>query len=190
MFQKFTQFLHLLLILLFVKLQPIAFSVQNHSAVFAGGLQQKDNLLEKAQDSYYAADFNKTINLIREFLKNESITKSNRVTAYSLLAKTFVAKNDTSTAKGVIRNILKLEPGFAPTLEQEKPSYVNLVSSVRRKESRSKTKTQTVAMKSGKTKWLWIGAGGAAAAIIVAAVLSNGTDGKSKSLPKPPPFPN
>ena len=188
MFQKFTQFLHLLLILLSVNLQPMAFSVQNHSAVFAGGLQQKDNLLEKAQDSYYAADFNKTINLIREFLKNESITKSNRVTAYSLLAKTFVAKNDTSTAKGVIRNILKLEPGFAPTLEQEKPSYVNLVSSVRREEFRPKT--QTVIIKSGKTKWLWIGAGGAAAAIIGAAVLSNSNDSKSKSLPKPPPFPN
>ncbi len=159
------------------------------SAAFAVPADDSNpNLLKKAETHYHRGEFNETQTLIRRFLKNDSVSKPERVKAYTLLSKTFIAQNKTASAKEIIRKIFAVNPAYHPTLEQEKPSYIKLVDAVRTELKPKKAVAQT----SHSNTLLWAGAGSAAALAILIGVLISGDngDGSSHTLPKPPEFPN
>jgi hypothetical protein len=91
-----------------------------------------------------------------------------------------------------VRRILELDSSFKPTIEQEKPDFVNLVAEIRRENVRAAERSQ----QNRNRKWVYIGAGGAAAAAVLVLVAtaggsSNGEDNNKfgNPLPEPPSFP-
>lgn len=159
-----------------------------NAKVQAAALEGISENLEQAQKYYIKGQFEKTVEMIHLFLKNDAPDKNGKLKAYALLAKTFIAKNEPETAKEIIRKILDLEPDYQPTLEQEKPSYVNLVDTVRAEFKPNVAATQAE-KSSFKINWLWVGSGATAAAVVGAVILSKNNNGKSDALPKPPPLP-
>ncbi len=160
------------------------------STVFAASNQDNGkDLLKKAQARYHQGEFDQTLQLIRQFLQTDSISKPQRILAYSLLSKTFIAQQKIDSAKEVVHKIFALNPAYHPTLEQEKPSYVHLVDAVR--DEIKPKKAESSVKKTKHNTLLWAGTGGAVTfAIILGIVLSRGADnGKSHTLPKPPAFP-
>lgn len=163
-------------------------NIQFSTAFAASNQDTGSDLLKKAQTHYHQGEFDKTLKLVGQFLQYDSISKPQRIQAYSLLSKTFIAQQKTDSAKEMVRKIFSLNPAYHPTLEQEKPSYIHLVDAVR-DEFKPKA-TKATAKKTKHSTLLWAGAGGAVTfAIILGVVLSGGDNGKSHPLPKPPAFP-
>jgi hypothetical protein len=144
--------------------------------------------LDQAEDHYYDGEFEITINLVNQCLKQQSLSNEDQLRSYKILARTYLAKDDTILARDNIRIILKLDPAYQPTIEEETPKYVNLVSEVRAEQEQLAASAVTA----GISSWWFIGAGGVAAVAIIAIVASGGDDNQGNedpSLPKPPDFP-
>jgi hypothetical protein len=116
------------------------------------------------------------------------LSNEDQLRSYKILARTYLAKDDTILARDNIRIILKLNPAYQPTIEEETPKYVNLVSEVKAEQEQLAASAVTA----GISSWWLIGAGGVAAVAIIAIVASGGDDNQGNedlSLPKPPDFP-
>lgn len=176
------------LILAFFHLQVIFLIPQGNSGLYASDQSGCSERLDQAEEFYYDGDFDKTIEIVNQCLQEQSISNNDRTRAHTLLARTYLAKENIQTAKENVRIILKLEPEYQPTIEQETPKFVNLVTEVR-KEQEQLAATEAA---SGISSWLLIGAGSVAAVAIIAIVASGSGDEKgtqNTSLPKPPDFP-
>ena len=176
------------LILAFFHLQVIFLIPQGNSGLYASDQSGCSERLDQAEEFYYDGDFDKTIEIVNQCLQEQSISNNDRTRAHTLLARTYLAKENIQTAKENVRIILKLEPEYQPTIEQETPKFVNLVTEVR-KEQEQLAAAETA---SGISSWLLIGAGSIAAVAIIAIVASGSGDeaGVQKTaLPKPPNFP-
>ncbi len=159
---------------------------------FSGKLTAAENQLStkqinEAEESYYNGEFEKAIELVNLSLSDPQLQKPDQVKAYTILARIYVAKDELNPAKENIRKILRIDPNYQPTIEQETPIFVSLVSQVKKEESNKKA----VPAKSGMKKWLLLGAGGAAAAAVIVLVANGGKEKGSESnpLPEPPSFP-
>ncbi len=176
------------LILAFFHLQVIFLIPQGNSVLYASDQSGCSDRLDQAEEYYYDGDFDKTIEIVNQCLQEQSISNNDRTRAYTILARTYLAKEDIQTAKENVRIILKLKPEYQPTIEQETPKFVNLVAEVR-KEQEQLAATEAA---SGISSWLLIGAGSVAAVAIIAIVTSGSGDEQgtqNTSLPKPPDFP-
>jgi hypothetical protein len=141
--------------------------------------------LTQAEESYYNGEFDKTIAYVRECLNDPELSEELTIRAYTILARTYLAKNDSTMAKENVNKILEADPTYQPTIEQETPRYVNLVDDVR-------TERAALQTDSAISSWVWIGAGSAAAVAIIAIIASSGDDHgttAAQPLPKPPDFP-
>lgn len=179
----------LYMILAFFYLQVICMMPDNRYSLLASDQPTTcADRLDEAEELYYDGEFDKTIQIVNHCLQQESLPKKIQVRSYSILARTYLAKEDTIKTEDNIRIILKLEPSYQPTIEQETPKYVKLVAEVRKEQD------QLAAAEAGTgiSSWLLIGAGGAAAVAIIAIVASGSSDEngtQETSLPKPPDFP-
>ncbi|GEM_PF-2029349 len=166
----------------------------NNFSVFAQDTQTCVSQLNQAEDDYYNGAFDASIRIIKECLKKATLKKEERIKAYTILARIFMAKNKKEGAKKIIRKILNLDPGYRPTIEQERPAYVNLVAEERktlRVTAAASNKKKAVAHKNNK-KWYWYSAGGAAGIAIIAIIAggqSKHKPGNNSTLPQPPGFP-
>ncbi len=165
---------------------PVAFS--QNARVQALSVTQK---LDSAEHHYYNREFQKAIEMVNICLMQTPGEKGNQIRAYHLLARIYLAQEDAVRASENIGKILNLEPQFQPTIEQDTPQFVALVSEVKAEHRPLAPKTR----KRGIKKWIWIGAGSVAtAAIIVLVANRNGKDVEkvipvTEPLPEPPSFP-
>ncbi len=176
------------LILAFFHLQVIFLTPQGNSALYASDQSGCSERLDQAEEYYYDGDFDKTIEIVNQCLQEQSISNNDRTRAHTILARTYLTKEDIRTAKENVRIILTLEPEYQPTIEQETPKFVNLVAEVR-KEQDQLAATEAA---SGISSWFLIGAGSVAAVAIIAIVASGSGDKavvQKTALPKPPNFP-
>ncbi len=178
------------LILAILHLQLYTLIPGNCNILLAGDQIDCSEKLDQAEEHYYDGEFEQTIKIVNLCLQEQSLPLELQVRSYTILARTYLAKGDTILTKDNIRIILKLDPSYQPTIEQETPKFVNLVQEVR-KEVTQKAITNELL---GINKWLVIGAGGLAAVAIIAVVVSgsgSGDDqnGNKTTLPEPPDFP-
>jgi len=178
-------FYFLAALLNFLVIEPI---VLPQYSLVASNEQTCEGNLELAENNYYDGNFEETIRLIRECLKDTDLKKSERIRAYKILSRTMLAQNNSVTAKEIINKIFDLEPEFQPTIEQETPQFVTTVNEVKNERQKKSIKQE----ESGSNVWYWI-AGGAATAAVVAILFidPNGDDPQveSNTLPEPPKFP-
>ncbi len=145
-------------------------------------------ILDKAEEFYYNAEFNKAVDLIRQCFKEPQLTRNNKLRAYRLLTRIFLAKNENDKAEKIARKMLQADPAYTPTIEREKPDYIKLINDLK-SELTPKT-TVTEPPKKSSKKWIWIGAGAAVVLGTTAIILSGGNkDTQNNKLPDPPQFP-
>ncbi|MFC2088942.1 hypothetical protein ACFLSX_05010 [Calditrichota bacterium] len=189
--QKKSPLLIVYLVLALMYLQVLMPVFSEYHSLIAAQNQVCTDALDQAEEYYYEGKFDQTIDLVMQCLK---MTKDNtvKVRAYTILLKTFIAKDNTKSAKEMVNKILDINANYTPTLEQERPGLVNLVVEVKKERE---TSQKTVKPKeSGSNTWLWIGAGGV---VVIGAVallaLGGGGDEKpeeqSNTLSTPPAFP-
>jgi len=149
-------------------------------------------ILDQAQQLYYEGKFTESVNLIKSCLTSEGITKDQRIQAYKILSQVALARGNEDQANEIIRQILKLDPDYLPTIEQEPPKFVELVATVRQqgkvieKESGENNKIF------GLSKWVFY-PGAAVVAGVGAYFIINGDDGKKNGDPElaqPPDWPD
>ena len=159
-----------------------------HSECYASDEISCSVHLNQAEEFYYDGEFDKAIELVNQCLKNKSLSKTELKRSYTILARTYLSQNDTIRAKENIKNVLKLDSSYQPTIEEEKPKFVNLVAEIRQEQEQLADNTRS----SGITSWLLIGAGGMAAAVVI-AILTSQESSKNRTqdtpLPEPPDFP-
>lgn len=159
--------------------------------LFAGQLDQSDcqKILDKARNLYYEGRFDESVNLVRSCIASEEITKDERRQAYKILAQIALARNDKDKARNAVRRLLQIDPDYKPTIEQETPSYVELVESVRAemdsKVSHESHKAEIKEDKKGISKW-WYYSAGAVVAGSAYFLLSKDGNKKDEPLKEPP----
>jgi hypothetical protein len=153
--------------------------------LLAGELSSCDENLKQAEESYFTGNFEQATKLINNCLRETGISDEHREKAYIILTRISLAEGDIQTSRQYIEIILKINPGYQPTIEEETPKFVNLVSEI--KAAIGKTKSD----KSGFNKWILIGAGGVATTAIILLVTAKGgnNDIQDNKLAEPPPFP-
>ena len=162
--------------------------ISNTVSLYAAATTSCNDLLNQADEFYFNAKFDKAIGLIRQCIKNPNLKKSDRLRAYQILTRIFLAKNEKDKATKIAIKVLEIEPDYQPTIEKEKPDYIELISSLRT------IQTQKIAEKEkpkqDSKKWWWIGGGAVIALGITAMIIgSGGNEEENKSLPEPPKFP-
>lgn len=182
-----TGFISLYLIPALLYLQTIWFLPDNNQSLFADQGNTSIHLLDLAEESYYNGEFEETISLVKQCLADTSLNKENRKRANIILARTYLARGEQEFAMEAILNILQVDPAYRPTIEEEKPQYVNLVKEVRAAFEKPSAETT----KSSLNKWLYVGASAVAAtAIIIIAGSGKSEEGTATNpLPEPPGFP-
>jgi len=148
--------------------------------------------LDQAEESYYNGDLDPAILLVRQCLEDPSISKDTRVRAYKILARCHLAQDKLDLAKKAISLILQLEPNYQPTLEEESPRFVDLVTEIRAEQAQLRATQEST----GTTPWIWIGAGGVAAVAVIVIVATgsggeenNNTTNTRQPLSPPPALP-
>jgi len=145
--------------------------------------------LDQAEENYYNGDLDQSISLVRQCLESQNLQTDTRIRAYKILARCYMAGQQPDSAKKAIIFILNLDPSFQPTIEQESPRFINLVTETK--------KEQALLVKAGKKTlgkpWIWIGAGGVAvAAVIVLVAAGSGAEegnNQNQALAAPPALP-
>lgn len=189
--QKKSPLLIIYLVVALMYLQVLAPVFSEYDTLLAAQNQVCTDALDQAEEYYYDGKFDQTIDLVKQCLK---ITTDNsvKVRAFTILLRTFIAKDNTKSAKDMVNKILDIDANYNPTLEQERPGLVNLVADVKKER---KIRQRAVKLKkSGSNTWLWIGAGGV---VVIGAVallaLGGGGDEKpteqNNTLSTPPAFP-
>ena len=151
--------------------------------------QACDENLDKAEDAYYDSDYNTCLELIRICLKESDISDEQRLRAYTILTRTFIALEQIEKAKEYIYKILEINPEYLPTIEEETPTYVNTVLIVKTEKQKKAIAEEE---SSGLGTWLWVGVGGVvttAAIIVIASTGEEKKETKEQALPLPPQFP-
>jgi hypothetical protein len=185
---KIPRLFTLYLIMSFFLLQVIDCMYGGSFVLHASNPDNCTENLDQAEEHYYNGEFDMTIKIVNQCLQLQSLSNENQIRSYIILARTYLAKDDTILAKDNIRIILKLDPGYQPTIEQETPKYVNFVAKVKEEQDPLNISEAGI----GISSWILIGAGSAAAVAIIAIVASGSGDDKgdsNTSLPKPPDFP-
>jgi len=171
-------------------LQLLCPFASNQYMLFAQDNQTCESTLNQAENNYYEGNFDETISLIRECLKNPELKQPEKIRAYKILSRTLLAQDNINATKEIINKIIDLEPEFSPTIEEETPQFVTIINEVKLERMQLTPKQNEGASSSS---WLWYALGGAAATAIVVAIIIDGGDDKpvveSENLPEPPNFP-
>jgi hypothetical protein len=141
--------------------------------------QSVQDKLTAAEELYYEGVFDKALILIHACLQDKAIQEAERKSAYKLLANIQLSQENRAAAETGIRNLLAIDPGYMPTIEQETPQFIALVKEVKAKIKQEQTKKKT---------WLWIGAGAATAAAVAATyfIIQGGDNGSREEVDERP----
>jgi hypothetical protein len=153
--------------------------------LFADDQTSCANHIKVAEESYYAGDFERATEFVNLCLREPAVSDENQIKAYTILTRISLAQDDLLSARKYIEIILKIDPEYEPTIEQETPKYVNLVAEI--KTALAEADKQN----GGFNKWILVGAGGVATTAIILLVAAKGEneDTQTNILPEPPAFP-
>ena len=153
--------------------------------------QECHERLDQAEESYYNGDLDQAILLARQCSEDKNVSNDIRVRSYKILARSFLIKEDMNSAKNTVLLILRINPEYQATIEEESPRFVKLVNETRVEHAQMTATEETSTI----NPWIWVGAGGVAATAIIIMV-AGGSSGDEEPtttnnhLPLPPAFPS
>ncbi len=92
--------------------------------------------LNDADKNYRLGNFEEAIKIINNCIDN-GFTERQKVQAYRLLAKTYLATDNDSTANNAVNNLLLLDPKFQPDYLADPPKFIEIIDMIRRIKSTS-----------------------------------------------------
>lgn len=121
--------------------------------------QEKKSLYKaKARIKYYVGEIDSARVLINELLNQKSVTISEKIDAFELLALCHIAQDEEEQAKNVLRKIIELDENYRPNLSVLiEPDFVKLVGRIR--EESGDVVKQNISPTKGRWPWLVAGAG-------------------------------
>lgn len=172
--------LSLIVSFLFMNLITPIYVVDGELFAQQSGESDCDKILNQAQNLYYEGRFDESVNLIKSCLTSKELTNNERQRAYKIFSQVELARGNKTEATKIISQILKMDSAYQPTIEQETPTYVQLVDSVR-SEMTTVTKVEPIIVESkGISKWWYYSAG---AVVVGSTLLLLGDDDKKKDKP-------
>jgi len=142
-----------------------------------------DTSSARAEEAYYAADFEKAVTLLRPCARTTTLPDSARAQMYRLLSFVYLGQNDQATARRAVESLLDLQPAYTPNPAEDRPDFIALVKKAK------KARRARAEAEEGNRRWLQWTLGVAVAALGTAAVLlvGGGDSGDgSDPLPRPP----
>ncbi len=132
--------------------------------------------LERAASSYEFGWFDETFDELDPCIPDGFSEKDQRLTAFELMALSYVATDSTDDAREWVRRILHLEPSYQPDLQVENLVYRDMVRDL-------KPRWYTWLWK-GNEWYKWAGRGALASGVVMVPILAQ-TD-EEPDLPEPP----
>jgi hypothetical protein len=162
-------------------LLAIAMFAASASVVRAQAPASCDTSSARAEEAYYAADFEKAVALLRPCARTTTLPDSTRARMYRLLSFVYLGQNDQPPARRAVESLLDLQPTYTPNPAEDRPDFIALLKKAK-KSRRAKADEE-------KRRWLRWTLGAAAAALGTVAVLlfGSGDSGEGADpLPRPP----
>ncbi|MEE9429809.1 MAG: hypothetical protein V3V16_02140 [Melioribacteraceae bacterium] len=171
--------------------------VGKFSNIIAQSQSECEKELANAQSKYDSGQFDEAVVIITQCLGKENLSQDSKMKAYRLLGLTYIANDYLKEAKTAVSKLLDIVPNYQPDLEQDPPTFVNLVTEKIEERKTSEIKTEVQTTKTSKKKkssnlWYYIAGGAAAVVAVVVLLLSGGSDPPPTSesdLPGPPDLP-
>ena len=181
------KYLTLTLIVSFLLINFITSICDADGELFAQQSDESDCsiILKQAQNMYYEGRFDESVNLIKSCLTSKELTNDERRQAYKIFSQVELARDNKDEAIKIISQILKMDSTYQPTIEQETPTYVQLVDSVRSEMTTEIKVKPAIIENKGISKWWYYSAG---AVVVGSTLLLLGNDDEKKNEPlKLPP---
>ena len=150
--------------------------------------QQSDcsKVLDQAQNLYYEGKFDESVNLIQSCMASEELTKDESRQAYKIMSQVEIARGDQDKAQENIRLLLQVDPNYQPTIEQETPTFVQMVESVRNEIALDENNVVVKQESRSISKWWYYSAGAVVAGTAYLLLSNDGGKKKDKPLDTPP----
>ena len=87
--------------------------------------------LSDADKTYQSGNFNETIKLINQCI-NEGFNEQQKVQGYRLLAKTYLAFDNDSSANKAVNELLLINPKFQPAYLTDPPKFIQIIEKIKR----------------------------------------------------------
>lgn len=142
-----------------------------------------DTSYTRAEEAYYAAEFESAVAELRPCAQNPTLPDSVRARMYRLLSFAYLGQNDELVARQAVESLLAVNPDYVPDPAQDRPDFVAIVEKVKKERT-----AQAAADEDGNRRWVRWTVGIAAAALGTAAVLlfgGGGSDNGPEPLPRP-----
>lgn len=148
--------------------------------------------IQQAEDAYFAADFDRAVQLLRTCLDEAALSDTATVRVYRWLAFAHLGRGASDDARLAVESLLDVAPAFTPDPTQDRPDFVALVEDVRASRRALAERTEAEDGGGGWLRWVGGAVGVAAVGTAAAVLLGGGSDdggggnGGSGSLPGPP----
>ncbi len=177
MFKNFYKISDTGLIFIIVFALIISPIIHTSSLLYAQTGSNCEKELEEAENKYTTGHFDEALDLIRNCMKNEDISKAVEEGGLRLIGLIYIAKEHEEEAKKAVKKLLERVPDYQPDLINDPPPFVKLVEQMR---------SETV--KNSTSKWWYIGGGVVLTAGII-YLLTSSDDSEEEPLPLPPAYP-
>ena len=135
--------------------------------------------LNQAADTYTVGHFVQTFDLLRPCLPDAFQEKDQRISAYRLMALTYIATDSLEHARVWVRHLLKVNSRFRPDPEVDPAKFSRMVAEVRPR--------WYTWLWQGNEWYKWAGRGALAVGVASVPLLLRGST--EPDLPNPPVFP-
>lgn len=88
--------------------------------------------IDDASENYRTGNFNQIINLLEKCMV-DGFNEKQKVQAYRLIAKTYIALDKDSTANASVNELLKIDPQFQPDYLSDSPKFISILNNIKDK---------------------------------------------------------
>jgi outer membrane receptor for ferrienterochelin and colicins len=92
------------------------------------------SVLNDADQSYRSGNFEETVGIINKCI-GEGFNNTQKIQGYRLLAKTFLALDNDSSANDAVNNLLNIDPKFQPDYLSDPPRFIKIIETIKKAKS-------------------------------------------------------
>lgn len=127
----------------------------------------------KAEELYFAADFEPAVRLLETCLDEALLNDTTKVQMYRMLAFSYLGGGEADEAERAVEMLLNTAPAYQANPAEDRPDFVELVRTIREERKRLSAEEDK---ERGWVKWV-VGAAGVVALGVLAAVIGSSGGG-------------
>jgi tetratricopeptide (TPR) repeat protein len=144
--------------------------------------------IKDADNKYVTGDFPAAISILKDCLSKTGATTQDKINAYKLLAKTYIAQGEAEAAEKSFEQMLQLDSAITLDPQKERREVIEIFNKVKIRFTPPRPQPGSESVPppkqgSSKTKFLIAGGGVVAGGVVLYILLSGGAGGV---FPNPP----